>query len=179
MKIKKGHLMSDRTLPSIDRTNLKIQQHKAKKIFLTFYRFGACPFCNLRINEIIKRYDELGKNFLVVAVFDSPLDNLIKHAKKHDAPFPILADENYKYYEKYGLERSFLKFLRAVIFKFPTLIKASMKGFIPIVFKGYVNTLPSDIMINSNGIVEDVYYAKTDTGDHLPFSKIKSFSVKD
>ena len=84
----------------------------------------------------------------MVAVFDSPLDNLIKHAKKHDAPFPILADENYKYYEKYGLERSFLKFLRAVIFKFPTLIKASMKGFIPIVFKGYVNTLPSDITVS-------------------------------
>tara|TARA_A100001011_G_scaffold52911_1_gene51209 strand:+ start:50632 stop:51171 length:540 start_codon:yes stop_codon:yes gene_type:complete len=178
MKIKKGDLINDLSLPSIDGTHFKIQEHKGKKIFLTFYRFAACPFCNLRINEIIKRYDEFGDNFLMVAVFDSPLENLIKHAKKHNAPFPILADENYKYYKKYGLERSFFKFLRAVIFKFPTLIKASIKGFIPIVFKGYVSTLPSDIMINSNGIVEDVYYAKTDTGDHLPFNKIKSFSAK-
>ena len=64
---------------------------------------------------------------------------------KHNIPFIALADENYKYYEKYGLERSFLKFLRAVIFKFPTLIKASMKGFIPIVFKGYVNTLDRNL----------------------------------
>jgi len=32
-------------------------------------------------------------------------------------------------------------------------------------------------MINSNGIVEEVYYAKTDTGDHLPFNKIKDFSL--
>ena len=47
-----------------------------------------------------------------------------------------------------------------------------MKGFIPIVFQGYVNTLPSDIMIEFNGIVEDVYYAKTDTIDHLPFNKV-------
>ena len=57
-------------------------------------------------------------------------------------------------------------------------VVALAAGFIPIVFKGYVSTLPSDIMINSNGIVEDVYYAKTDTGDHLPFNKIKSFSAK-
>jgi len=143
--------------------------------FLTFYRFAACSFCNLRLNEIIKKYDEFGDNFLMILVLDSPLENLIKHIKKHNAPFPILADENYKYYNQYGLER---KFIRAVIFKFPTLIKASTKGFIPLVFKGYVSTLPSDIMINSDGVVEDVYYAKTDTGNHLPFNRIKTFSLK-
>ena len=30
MKIKKGDLMSDLTLPSIDGTNFKIQEHKGK-----------------------------------------------------------------------------------------------------------------------------------------------------
>ena len=177
MKLKKGDILNDLSLPSTDGKIFNINEHKGKKIFLTFYRFAACPFCNLRINKIIKKYDQFGNNFLMVAVFDSSLENLIKHSKKHNAPFPILADDSYKYYKKYGIERSFLKFLRAVIFRLPSLMVASLKGFISFVFKGYLSTLPSDIMINSNGIVEEVYYAKTDTGDHLPFNKIKDFSL--
>ena len=70
MKIKKGDLINDLSLPSIDGTHFKIQEHKGKKIFLTFYRFAACPFCNLRINEIIKRYDEFGDNFLMVGIIE-------------------------------------------------------------------------------------------------------------
>ena len=123
MKLKKGDILNDLSLPSTDGKIFNINEHKGKKIFLTFYRFAACPFCNLRINKIIKKYDQFGNNFLMVAVFDSSLENLIKHSKKHNAPFPILADDSYKYYKKYGIERSFLKFLRAVIFRLPSFDK--------------------------------------------------------
>jgi len=66
----------------------------------------------------------------MVEVFDSSLENLIKHSKKHNAPFPILADDSYKYYKKHGIERSFLKFLRAVILRLSTLMVVSLKGFL-------------------------------------------------
>ena len=68
---------------SIDGKKFKIEDIKNKKIFITFYRFASCPFCNLRINEIVKRYNEFGSDFEMVAIFDSPIDNLIKQTKKH------------------------------------------------------------------------------------------------
>ena len=42
-------------------------------------------------NKIYEKYKEQG--FTIVAIFDSPLNNLQHHAKKHKAPFPILADD--------------------------------------------------------------------------------------
>ena len=44
-------------------------------------------------------------------------------------------------------------------------------------FKGYVDIVPVDILINQDGIVEDVYYGKSDIADHMPFDKIKAFSI--
>ena len=54
---------------------------------LSFFRFAACPFCNLRVHELVERFNEFGDDFTIVAVFDSPLDDLVRHTAKHRAPF--------------------------------------------------------------------------------------------
>jgi hypothetical protein len=33
-----------------------------------------------------------------------------------------------------------------------------------------------DVLINEEGIVEDVYYGESDIADHMPFEKVKLFS---
>ena len=175
MRLKPGDKIEELSLMSIDGKEFNIKDIKDKKIFITFYRFASCPFCNLRINEIVKRYNEFGDDFEMVAVFDSPLDNLIKQTKHHNAPFWILADEKYHYFEKFSVEKSFLKFLKGTIVRFHKLIIASLKGYVPLTFKGSVSTIPVDILIDENGKIDTIYYGR-DTSDHLPFSKIKAFS---
>ena len=71
MEIKIGDILEEITLPTINGSNFSLSSLKGKKVLLTFYRFARCPMCNLRINEILKRYDELGKNFTMVGIFDS------------------------------------------------------------------------------------------------------------
>ena len=61
MKINIGDILEEITLPNINGSNFSLSSLKGKKVLLTFYRFARCPMCNLRINEILKRYDELGK----------------------------------------------------------------------------------------------------------------------
>ena len=74
---------------------------------LSFFRFAGCPFCNLRVHELAKCYKKLGDGFEIVAVFDSPLANLVRQTKGHNAPFPVLADERIiNYYKEYGIEHS-------------------------------------------------------------------------
>ena len=47
----------------------------------------------------------------------------------------------------------------------------------PIPLGGYFNTAVTDIMINEEGIVEEVLYAKKHAVDHFEFNKVKEFSV--
>ena len=35
----------------------------------------------------------------------------------------------------------------------------------------------TDVLINEDGVVQDVYYAKKDIADHFEFEKIKQFAL--
>ena len=48
----------------------------------------------------------------------------------------------------------------------------------PTRIKGYFDIAVTDILINEEGIVEEVYYAKKDVADHFPFNKVKEFSLR-
>ena len=166
------------TLPSIDGVIFDLSSMDGKRYMLSFFRFASCPFCNLRVHELVKRFGELGDDFGIVAIFDSPLDNLQVHAEGHHAPFSILADESNEYYRKYGIESSVKGVLEGMIFRMPTLIKGMLKGYIPIKIKGSLTTMPADFLIDENGVIQFAYYGK-DEGDHIPFSQLKAFALSD
>ena len=111
MKLIEGNKLDEIILPSINGKEFNTNKLKGKKILLSFFRFATCPLCNLRIHEIVKNYNQFGKNFEIVIIFNSSQLYLTKKMKKHNAPFTILADENFKYFSKYGVEKSFVKFM--------------------------------------------------------------------
>ena len=177
MRLKKGDVIDNLSLPSISGDHFDIKKLPKKKILLTFYRFATCPFCNLRIYEMNQRFSELENNLHIIAVFDAPLNFLMQTMRKHDTPFTILADEDFKYFTKYEVEQSFWKFLIGTTTHFFRFCRALSKGFIPIIMKGSMTTVPVDILINADRTIEKAYYGKT-TADHLSFDEIKDFSLK-
>ena len=180
MKIKKGDKLEEITLPKDDGSIFNLSETKGKRVLLTFYRIAGCSFCNLRLHEFKKRNKEFGKNFTHIGIFHSPVDHLKLSMKKHGSalPFTVLADTDFKYFKKYEIERSFLKVIAAMLFKPHKIIPAIIKGFIPIRILGYFDIAVTDVLINEDGIVEEVYYAKKDIADHFEFNKIKEFSLK-
>ena len=171
-----GDLIVDLKLPNIDGSEFNISAIAGKRYMLSFYRFAACPFCNLRIHELVNQYDDLPDGFKMVAIFDSPLSNLQRFATGHKAPFPILADKENTYYRKFGVQRSLLGVLKGGLLRMPTMLYAMFrKGYIPWTIKGSLTTMPLDILVDENGIVQSVYYGK-DEGDHMPFEQIKEFA---
>ncbi len=164
-------------LPAIDGSTFDPDSLEGKPFMLSFFRFASCPFCNLRVHELANRFAEFGDDFTIVAVFDSPLDNLVRHTEGHKALFPILADENNKYYKEYGIEHSVLRTLKGMFLRMPTLLKGMLKGYVPTTIKGSMTTMPADFLIDREGIIQVAYYGK-DEGDHLPFDKVKEFSLK-
>ncbi len=164
-------------LPAIDGSTFDTDSLEGKPFMLSFFRFASCPFCNVRVHELVKRFAEFGDGFTIVAVFDSPLDNLVRHAEGHKAPFPVLADESNRYYKEYGIEHSLTGVFKGMLLRMPTLIRAMFKGYVPTAIKGSMTTMPADFLIDTDGIIQVAYYG-SDEGDHLPFEQVKSFSLK-
>ncbi len=178
MKRKTNESVTTLTLPAIDGPVFELDSLTGKRYMLSFFRFASCPFCNLRLHELVSRYHEFGDNFTIVAVFDSPLQNLQRHADRHQAPFPILADEENTYYAAYSIERSITGVLKGMIFRMPSLLKGMfLKGYIPLVIKGSLTTMPADLLVDENGTIHTAHYGK-DEGDHLSFEEVKAFSLQ-
>jgi len=143
---------------------------------IAFFRFAGCPFCNLRVHDLVKQYHAFGPNFTIVGIFDATLKDLQRHATRHNAPFPILADETKDYYQKYGITRSLLGTLKGAIFRFPTVLYAMfVKGYLPTSFGGNIMTMPADLLVNEDGVIEVAHYGK-DEGDHIPIESVTRFS---
>lgn len=172
---KQGDRITSLSLPAIDGSEFDLGSLDNKRYMLSFFRFASCPFCNLRVHELVNRFDELGSNFTIIAVFDSSLENLQRHAEKHQAPFPILADENNTYYREYGIEHSLFGVLKGMLLRMPTLLKAMLKGYLPLIIKGRMTTMPADLLVDENGIIQAAHYGR-DEGDHLAFDTIKAFA---
>lgn len=164
------------TLTAIDGSTFHLSSMHGKPFMLSFFRFASCPFCNMRVHELVTRFWELGNDFGIVAVFDSPLDNLQKHASGHSAPFPILADPKNQAYSSYGIEHSIGGVIKGMVSRMPTLIRGMVKGYVPTSIKGRMTTMPADFLIDEVGIIQHAYYG-SDEGDHLPFSQAKAFAA--
>ena len=162
-------------LPAIDGSTFDTTSLAGRRYLLSFFRFASCPFCNLRVHELVQRFGELGPAFTIVAVFDSPLDNLRRHAERHAAPFPILADVTGEAYRAYAIERSLGGMLKGMAVRAPTLLRAMSRGYLPTSLRGSLSTMPADFLVDEGGVIRTAHYGRDD-GDHLPIDAVRAFS---
>jgi peroxiredoxin Q/BCP len=178
MKREPRDTVSHITLPALDGKPFDTSSLTGRPWMLSFFRFASCPFCNLRMHELVTRFDELPDDFTIVAVFDSPLNNLQKHAGKHQAPFAVLADEDNRYYQQYGIDHSIPGVLKGMILRMPQLLYGMfVKGYLPLTIQGSLTTMPADFLIDKQGIIRHSHYG-SDEGDHLPFEQVKIFATQ-
>jgi len=176
MSYQVGDKITELTLPNIAGEQFTLEQVKGKRYMLSFMRFAACPFCQLRIHQLISNWQGFDDNFTVIAVFDSPLDNLQKQSNAQKAPFAILADEQAVYYHKFAIKQSVSGIFKAMLFRMPTLLYAMfVKRVFPLSIKGKVTTLPADFLVDEQGVIDSIYYGK-DSGDHLSIDSVKAFA---
>lgn len=174
MKLNKGQKAIEFVAEDISGNVIDLKSYRGKKILLTFYRGASCPFCNLRMYEVIKKANHFKEKGLeIIAFFMSDKDEILKYAGKQHPPFPIIPDPKKKYYEKYGLEKSLMGKFKAML-RFNSVTKIIANGFLYVKALKDDNTLPGDFLINEEGIIEQAYYGK-DFGDHISFEEITNW----
>ena len=176
MQLKAGDNAPDFELECLDGTTVRLADFRGKKLFLSFYRFASCPFCNLRVHAVSQLYPEIREQMEVVGVFESSLEVLQSYMPRHNSAFRIASDPEAGSYTKYGVGHSFIGMLSGMIFRMPTLVKAMFKGYLPLNIDSSVTRMPADFIIDENGVILVAYYAK-DEGDHLDIEEIRRFAT--
>ncbi len=175
-KLIPGVAAPDIVLPATDGSTFKMSDYLGKRVILTFFRFSSCPFCNIRINRIVKRWNEFSDDTVMVGVFDARIGELTKRMKKHNAPFRIVADESYEHFAKNSVRKSFARFLMGALRSPLTFMQATLKGYFPLTLSlGKLSIIPVDILIDEHGKVVKAHYCK-DTVDHIPIDELIAFS---
>ena len=172
-----GDKIKKLVLPAIDGSVFDLSAYEGKRYMLSFYRFATCPLCNLRVHELVRRRAELPAEFGLVAVFDASLEELTRHATRHGADFPILADSDNTSYRQFGVERSAWRTAAGFVRRFPQIAYGVLvKGYFPGIPGGNITTMPLDILVNDDGTVHTAYYGR-DEGDHLPMKSMFEFAL--
>ncbi len=131
-----------------------------KNILLKFYRYAACPVCNLQVQDFVKQIEMLNNSGItIVMVFHSPLESLEKNLRTK-VPFPLIADARKQIYRKYEVDVSWGGMFSWAVIR--DTAKGLAKGFItnPIGSKEKVAGHPADFIIDGDGIIRYAHYGK-------------------
>ena len=149
---------------------------RGRRVLLSFYRYAACPLCNMRVNAIIRRHAAWSAQGLeVLAVFQSSAAEIGQYVGRQDAPFPIIPDPGMQHYRRFGVETSWAGFLKAGL-RLDVVARAIGHGYLPTRFSGPLNRVPADFLIDEDGRLVRCYYG-ADAGDHLPMDEVEAFAA--
>jgi len=155
-----------------------LEDFRGSKVCLSFLRVASCPFCNLRVHELIKRQsDWKNKNVNTIVVFASAEEEIMKYSGKKDPPLIILADPDEELYKKYGIGHSLAGKFKAML-RVKTIMEIIAGGFFNLSALFDKSILTGDFLIDGDGIVKMAYYGR-DFGDHLSFDEIENWIDKD
>ncbi len=102
--IQEGDLAPDFTLPSDDGSSVTLSSLRGSRVILYFYPKDDTSGCTAQACEyrdILPRIQEAGA--VVLGVSPDPVSSHEKFRNKYDLNFPLLADEDHRVSEAYGV----------------------------------------------------------------------------
>ncbi|MEK6151945.1 peroxiredoxin-like family protein [Flavobacteriaceae bacterium 3-367] len=169
--LKNGDQAVPFSCPDLHGNPINLSDYRGKKVLLSFFRGAPCPFCNLRVHQLIGRYAEFeAAGIAIIIFFAASKEEIMSYAGKQDAPFPIIPDPALEIYKKYGIEQSSRGMIRAML-QPGKMWKVMTSGFFNMKSIREQPIIPADFLIDENQVLQKVYYGK-DFGDHLSIAEI-------
>ena len=163
-KVRPGKIITRRELMTIRDERVSVPDAR-QLVHLQFRRFAGCPVCNLHLQSVVRRHDEIvAAGICEIVVFHSTRDELL--AQEADLPFAVIADPDKKLYAEFGVEssvralldpRAWISILRAVFNAIPAVARGQRPA--PSVNpRGGRFGLPADFLIGMDGRVLSCKY---------------------
>jgi thioredoxin-dependent peroxiredoxin len=154
--------------------SISLHALRGKNVYLAFERNAGCPVCNLRTHELLKQSDYFKeKNTTVIMVYESSVAKMAEYLGENTYPFYFVADPENVLYNKYGVERSLGKMMKAMFHGLMSKVKRGKQLFRnPIKQDGHVNRIPAEFVIDRQGRLAVAHYGDF-VGDHLPLDVLR------
>lgn len=157
--------------------SVSLSSHSGKQTLLCFFRGAACPFCNMRLHELIEAYPELSKNGLnIITVFSSTATEIAEFSGRQAPPFPIIPDPALDLYRKYGVEQSGMGLIKTMM-RPKRMWQMMTSEFFDTKAMNDRPIIPADFLIDSELQISRAYYGQN-FSDHIPISEIKNWLKK-
>ncbi|WP_101449250.1 peroxiredoxin-like family protein [Aquimarina sp. MAR_2010_214] len=103
--LKTGDRIPEIILPNASNKNITVQEILLdKKVILSFYRGGWCPYCNLELSALQQALPEFEKcGTTLVAISPETPDNSLSTSEKNNLSFEVLSDLDNKIASKFNL----------------------------------------------------------------------------
>ena len=175
MRLLHGNKAPDFQREDIFGNLIRLEDYVGKKVLLSFYRFSACPFCNMRVHKLMGYADAYEKKGLhMISFWQSPKDSILEHVGQKNPPFPMIPDPAKEVYTLYGVENSWGGALKLMTRQPSLAAQAMREGVNPKHIDGELNLIPADFLIRPDGSIHRAYYGEH-IGDHIPFDEIEKF----
>ncbi|MDQ3393418.1 MAG: redoxin domain-containing protein [Bacteroidota bacterium] len=159
---------------------IDLQAYKGKRVFIAFFRHAGCPFCNLRVHFLQKKYEELkAMNLEMIFFFESNEKVLLSsYFHKEISPIALIADPEKIWYQTYGIESSAAKSAKSHLTSFiQTTVQAKLKGLPVHMMAGNesITTIPAEFLLDENQIIRKIHYSNG-LNDRISIDYIYNFA---
>lgn len=166
MRVEPGDSLEIDDLRTVDGNAIPVPDSE-RLVHLQFRRFAGCPICNVHLQSVIRRHDEIAAaGIREVVLFHSTPEELSTYVG--DMPFAVVADPDKVLYRRYGVEpgiralvdpRSIAPVVKAILTR-STSVKLQPKAGVPGHPNGGHSGLPADLLVDTKGTVIDAKYGK-------------------
>ncbi len=168
-------------LRDIHGRTVDLNEYRDKKVFIGFFRHAGCPFCNIRVHNLLKVHQELKAQGLEMIFFFESKEKVLLQSIFHKevSPIPLIADPEKQWYAAYGLEESGYKSAVSHLSTFvQTAFKASSLGVPMHLMAGEesIKTMPAEFLLDQGLFVKEVHYSER-LNDRMNVDKIRAFAA--
>ncbi|MCM5662998.1 peroxiredoxin-like family protein [Galbibacter mesophilus] len=166
--IQKGDTFPNTTLPNAKGEKVSLKElNSDKKLIISFYRGGWCPYCNLELKALQNSLEEFKANGAeLVAISPETPDNSLSTSEKNELDFEVLSDVNNVFAKELGLVFGLPEDLKAIYDQFGIDVKKHNEN------DDYELPMPATFVLDENGkviyqFVNEDYTKRADTEEIL------------
>jgi peroxiredoxin len=141
--------------------SLSLSDLRGRPVLLKFYRFAECPVCNLHVQALVRRHDEVAAAGLTTVIFfHSPLSR-VERKQGFGLPFRAIADPEKQIFGAYGVEASIGGMFDGQVAR--DYARAMGAGFFskPFGHHGGIKGHPADFVIDGEGVIQHAHYGES------------------
>ena len=102
--VERGKPAPDFTLPADDGSEVSLSDFRGRKVLIYFYPKDDTPGCTTQACDLRDRMPDLGaQGAVVLGISPDSVKSHQKFKQKHGLNFPLLADQDHKVAEAYGV----------------------------------------------------------------------------